>query len=294
MQNDVGKITGVSPAYFVSLFGTSFTPENVKGEIEALKGMGFSTLQYEVFEEPLFENWKTDGLAAVMDETFANGLKPSAFVAHFLGGCFTSKEKLETEAASGNGLIKDVLEMLLPLGSEVPLAVPMMPCLERFSGDEMLAAEVLCNWAGLVDSYGRSLVLEIVPGSIAGGYTNFLTDSVWKSAAEKIGFLLDTGHANICGEDFVVLVEQMGSKLKVLHLSDNDGKVNLSLPPGEGNVNWTGFFEALDKTGYSGSLDLEIVCDKNAVREKYKAAREHLDGFFACITAEEGVASWIW
>ncbi len=75
---------------------------------------------------------------------------------------------------------------------------------------------------------------------------------------------LDTGHANIAGQDPMAMIEAYGSDLEVLHLNDNFGYIrpvyeDLHLLPGHGNLPWVSIFEALARTGYAGNFNLEPV-----------------------------------
>lgn len=75
---------------------------------------------------------------------------------------------------------------------------------------------------------------------------------------------LDTGHGNIAGQDVPGMVRAYGSRLQVLHLNDNYGKIgpiyeDLHLFPGYGALDWGEIFRALRETGFSGVLNLEPV-----------------------------------
>jgi len=74
---------------------------------------------------------------------------------------------------------------------------------------------------------------------------------------------LDTGHANIAGDDVPRMIRLYGDKLGSLHLQDNFGKIypiyeDIHLFPGTGYLNWADIFAALKETGYSRSLNMEI------------------------------------
>jgi sugar phosphate isomerase/epimerase len=137
-------------------------------------------------------------------------------------------------------------------------------------------ADLLLDWARLAGEAGRELIVEIVPGSLADSYSRFMSEPVWRDLNGKVGFLLDTGHAHVTGENLTILPELMGKRLKGLHLSDNDGKENLSLPAGRGDIDWPGFLSSLERAGYSGSLDLEIGTSPESVIEQYRFGKEFL------------------
>lgn len=74
---------------------------------------------------------------------------------------------------------------------------------------------------------------------------------------------LDTGHANINGEDVPRMIRLYGDKLGSLHLQDNFGKISpvyedLHMFPTYGRLPWEEIFAALRDIGYSGTLNLEV------------------------------------
>jgi sugar phosphate isomerase/epimerase len=198
----------------------------------------------------------------------------SAFVAHFLGDSFSSEAaRKEEEGLDRFGMVLDMMD-LLP--SSVPLALPLLPCGTVTGELKVEALEVLSRWADRAAGRGRRLALEIVPGSVAGSYTAFLTDPFWRDLAVKTGLLLDTGHAHVMGEDLPELLSVLAGRLSALHLSDNDGRENRSDAPGEGVVDWRLFLDALTAIGFEGSLDLEIGGSPDLIREQYGKGRAYL------------------
>lgn len=69
---------------------------------------------------------------------------------------------------------------------------------------------------------------------------------------------LDTGHANFCGEDPAEAVRMLGYEyLGALHVHDNDGKADQHRTPGEGNIDWEDFSDALSEIGFDGCFSYE-------------------------------------
>lgn len=85
--------------------------------------------------------------------------------------------------------------------------------------------------------------------------------------AEVFGFCFDTGHANLIGLDFEDFITTLGSRIKVLHIHDNDGIEDLHQIPftftkGRENrtsTDWNGFITGLGKIGYDGVLSFETA-----------------------------------
>lgn len=85
--------------------------------------------------------------------------------------------------------------------------------------------------------------------------------------AEVLGFCFDTGHANIVGIDFERFMTTLGSRLKVLHIHDNDSIADLHQIPftftktreNNPSTDWNGFIRALRAIHFRGVLNFETA-----------------------------------
>lgn len=68
---------------------------------------------------------------------------------------------------------------------------------------------------------------------------------------------LDTGHMFINAIEPAEAVRTLGSRLKLLHVHDNDGSHDLHAAPGTGKIDWADFARALGEVGYDGAVCLE-------------------------------------
>ncbi len=81
--------------------------------------------------------------------------------------------------------------------------------------------------------------------------------------AEVFGFCFDVGHANMLGKNMRHYLRTLGSRLKILHIHDNDGKDDLHLVPytmalgGGQTTDWDAFLEGLRDIHYQGELSFE-------------------------------------
>ena len=79
--------------------------------------------------------------------------------------------------------------------------------------------------------------------------------------------MLDTGHINITatklGRDptkyLIEHVNKLNGRIAHVHIDDNFGDVDAHLVPGEGNINFKPFLNALEQNGYSGYLSIELA-----------------------------------
>lgn len=96
--------------------------------------------------------------------------------------------------------------------------------------------------------------------------------------AEVVGFCLDVGHANLVGIDIYEFIKTMDSRLKVLHIHDNDGISDLHQIPytftktreNKTSTDWEGFVRGLKEIGFQGVLNFEASPVVSAFPEELK------------------------
>lgn len=88
-----------------------------------------------------------------------------------------------------------------------------------------------------------------------------------KYHAEVLGFCFDTGHANLVGLDMEKFITKLGYRLKVLHIHDNDGIMDLHQIPftftktreNKVSTDWDGFIRGLKNIHYDKVLNFETA-----------------------------------
>lgn len=88
-----------------------------------------------------------------------------------------------------------------------------------------------------------------------------------KHGAEILGFCYDTGHGNLVGIDPYKFVTTLGSRLKVLHIHENDGIGDLHQMPftftktreNASVLDWEGFLKGLREIAFDGVLSFETA-----------------------------------
>lgn len=136
------------------------------------------------------------------------------------------------------------LEFLAPMAREMDITL----CIEN-----------------LYDSVGGHLVEG--PGCNAEKAAERIDRMNDKYGAQVLGFCFDTGHANLVGLDFERFLRTLGSRLKVLHIHDNDGVRDLHQIPftftrTRGNLSstdWYGFIQGLKAVQFEGVLSFETA-----------------------------------
>lgn len=102
--------------------------------------------------------------------------------------------------------------------------------------------------------------------------------------AEVLGFCFDTGHANLVGLDFEKFITTLATRLKVLHIHDNDGVGDLHQIPytftktreNKSSTDWEGFVKGLRTIDFDGVLSFETAPVLNAFPEALKKDVLHL------------------
>jgi sugar phosphate isomerase/epimerase len=112
-----------------------------------------------------------------------------------------------------------------------------------------------------------------------------LIEIIEKVGSQNLGVCFDTGHTNITKHQNLTKklemsledeIMQAGKYLYTLHIQDNNGKEDIHLVPGDGNIEWTLVIRSLRQVNYKGTFMMEILeredSDEQARRSHQKAA----------------------
>ena len=114
-------------------------------------------------------------------------------------------------------------------------------------------------------------------------HTGDLVDLVDSFGSKQVGICWDTGHANLQGVNQRKELNRLGSRLKVLHVQDSDGKTDQHTAPFYGNIDWDQLLAGLRDIGYAGELTFEahmlirkvpISCQNVALQMLYQLGCE--------------------
>ena len=127
---------------------------------------------------------------------------------------------------------------------------------------------------------GTDLVLLIEPAHQAES-TLILTVAdglrmIEEVGSERLGILLDTGHANVNGENLAKVVASLRDVPFHVHIDDNHGDSDAHLIPGDGKIDFAPFARALQRVNYQGFVSAELgfqyTLDPDRAVEKTSAA----------------------
>lgn len=96
-----------------------------------------------------------------------------------------------------------------------------------------------------------------------------------RDLAPEMGFVLDVKQARRAGQDVGAMARAMGSALRHVHVLDDaaDGRICL---PGDGRVDWPGFFALLREIGFDGAVMLEPYSELTAKDDDVRRALDVL------------------
>jgi sugar phosphate isomerase/epimerase len=128
-----------------------------------------------------------------------------------------------------------------------------------------------------VAEHARSLAC--VPGweNAPPGWVDFEPEEIvhWILAmpADGMGFVCDTGHANLLGGDLEGYLPRLASRLASWHFNDNNGKEDIHLLPGRGTLDGRAVRKLREEMNYVGPLILEVWNDRDELQEFLHVAR---------------------
>ena len=84
-----------------------------------------------------------------------------------------------------------------------------------------------------------------------------VADFVRSFASASLKICVDLNHSNL-NEDLQTAIANCAGLIATIHVSDNHGRREEHLVPGEGEIDFPSAFRALIRAGYSGPLNLEV------------------------------------
>lgn len=88
-----------------------------------------------------------------------------------------------------------------------------------------------------------------------------------------LGFCFDSGHAILTGQDD--LVDRYGERLVATHLHDNDSSGDHHHLPGTGLADWPRILSAIDRSNYTGTINLEVHLPDGAELGEFCSEAHH-------------------
>ena len=166
-------------------------------------------------------------------------------------------EMLRCEAVD---VMKQTLDLAAELGAAVvPFHTGLAP---HQVADGSRSREAFEQSLDAFCMHARSL--PCVPGweNAPSGWVTFepreIVEIVRARPTDELGFVFDTGHANLEGGDADQYLPAIGDRLTSVHLDDNRGAEDEHLLPGDGAVDWPATIARLKQCDYTGPVMLEV------------------------------------
>jgi sugar phosphate isomerase/epimerase len=147
---------------------------------------------------------------------------------------------------------------------------------ERFRRMEN-AVEVLNEVSRACRERGAALVLENMLPHLFSGRVRDLLWVLGALATTEVGICLDTGHAHLSG-DLRTVAHKLSGHLWMMHATDNHGRTDEHLPPGDGQIDWQRLLRQMLRIGFRGAIMLEVAGrpDRQATLDGARRARRFL------------------
>jgi L-ribulose-5-phosphate 3-epimerase len=148
----------------------------------------------------------------------------------------------------------DAKAIITVTGRVNPLITPPRDAVERWFGEAF--ARVL----PIAERSGIELWLENIPMGVYPRADQLITFAN-RIGSNAVGICYDIANAHFIREDPVAGLEQVRSRLKIVHLSDTRHDAWRHDPVGYGSCDFGSFAQKLREIGYTGTSMLEIVGD---------------------------------
>ncbi len=118
---------------------------------------------------------------------------------------------------------------------------------------------------------GIKIAVENLLPHLVCGYAKEILDLIKDFDSANIGICFDSSHANLAENPQEVL-RKFRDRLLTVHMSDNHGKYDDHLIPGEGKINWSEIVKTLKEIHYEEVFMLEVLKDTQG-KDPYKLLR---------------------
>jgi sugar phosphate isomerase/epimerase len=132
------------------------------------------------------------------------------------------------------------------------------------------AVDVVSQCAGIARRKGLTLIVETRANDVFSS-TDAVMNLIRDAGADNMGVILDVAHVHAGKEYLALVIPKLGSLIKLVHFSDNDGTHAYHHSPGRGNINFAAVVRSLKRTGFDGTIVVDTSGVENIVVEAIKA-----------------------
>lgn len=282
----------------ITMFGIPPSPENHLKALEMVGKAGFHALELELYDELIPEHQHD------LEKMKAILMKYEIIVPSVMAveeKMFSLNPEFKKKALHDFDTLTD---MIVQIGSPIVSICGYMPPeikpegTELYVGGPPTAVSVEDDfswnifWENAVDTVGQlaiisgkkslKLIIETRANDIFSS-----TDAVMnlikevqeylaaRNQACEMGVILDVAHVHAGKEYLSLVIPKLGSLIKLVHFSDNDGTNAYHYSPGQGNIDFPAILRSLKRVGYDGYIVIDTSGVKNILEEAIKT-RDYL------------------
>lgn len=132
------------------------------------------------------------------------------------------------------------------------------------------AVEVVAAFADIAARKGLTLIVETRANDVFSS-TDALMNLIRETNRPNMGVILDIAHVHAGKEYLSLVIPKLGSLIKLVHFSDNDGTMAHHYAIGQGKINFPAVMRSLKRAGFDGTIVVDISGVPNIVAEAVRA-----------------------
>jgi len=270
----------------ITLFGIPPSPEDHFKGMEIVGQAGFEAIELELYDELLSEHQRDIG---AMKEILGKYSMTCPSVMAVEEKMFSLDPATKKRAiADFDGLTNLIVELdspmvavcgymppeIRPQGTELYVGGPptAVSVSDDFSWAEFWAnaVDVVRQCAAIANAKGLTLTVETRANDVFSS-TDGVMNLLRESGADNVGVILDVAHVHAGKEYLGLVIPKLGSLIKLVHLSDNDGTNAYHHSPGSGNIDFSAVVSGLKRVGFDGYLVVDTSGVDDIVEEAVRA-----------------------
>jgi sugar phosphate isomerase/epimerase len=278
----------------ITLFGIPPSPEDHLKAMEIVGEAGFKAIELELYDELLEEHRRDIGKMKSILEKYAMAVPSVMAVEEKM---FSLDPAIKQKAVEDlDGLTDLIVEMGSPLvsicgymppeirpqGTELYVGGPptAVSVSDDFSWSKFWAnaVDVVKQCAAIAGRKGLALIVETRANDVfssTDALINLIRDVKSGLSADgdtcEMGVILDIAHVHAGKEYLALVIPKLGSLIKLVHFSDNDGTQAYHYSPGSGIIDFAAVVSSLKNVGYDGYIVVDTSGVDNIVEESVKA-----------------------
>jgi sugar phosphate isomerase/epimerase len=132
------------------------------------------------------------------------------------------------------------------------------------------AVDVVRCFTEIANRKGLTLIIETRANDVFSS-TDAVLNLIREVGSPKMGVILDVAHVHAGKEYLSLVIPKLGSWIKLVHFSDNDGTMAYHYPIGQGKIDFPSVTRSLHRAGFDGTIVVDISGVPEIVKEAVRA-----------------------